>query len=864
MAKRLGRRGVIALAVGLVVVLAAGVLAVATGGGGPAVRTEAATVELPGGPTDAQPVRIDTTLYLPANATRAHPAPAVIVSPGFGQSKDGVAADARDLASHGYVALAWSLRGFGRSTGKIALAAPDAEVADLRALLDRLARRPEVLQDAPGDPRVALVGASYGGGVSLLGAAYDRRVDVTVPVITWNSLQNAFLPGGVFKAQYASVFFAAGPAGVCARFTQRVCEAYQRLAQNVPPTAGDQAVLAASSPAGVVARITAPTLLIQGEDDTLFPLQESLATATALQARGVPVHLAWLEGGHDKPFGDKGDTQIRDLTRTWLSRWLRRDASVDTGPVFRWHRSTGGDGSARALPPTAGAGRLALQGAARQPVANPPGGRPASISSVPGVGALGAAAGLGLDVPGQTASWQSAPLPRGRELLGAGQVTVTVRSTTGSAVLFAKLLDVSPGGAASLPGGQVAPVRVDALGSAGRAVTVTLPALAHVFPAGHRVRIAFSTTDLAYAGPGAPAAYTIGLDPASALQLPLQPVTGGGGYGTLALVVGLIMVGLLAIAALVFTRRRRAPDLGDDDVPPIVIAGLAKSFADGFRAVDGVDLVVEQGQVLGLLGPNGAGKTTTLRMLAGLITPSAGEVRLFGRPVRSGAAVLSRVGLFIEGPGVPPHLTGMEHLTLYWTSTSPSMAGSYVEEALELAGLGDAVDRPTRTYSQGMRQRLAIAQAMLGRPDLLVLDEPTNGLDPPQIKEVREVLQRIAATGRTVLVSSHLLAEVEQTCSHVAVMSRGKVVAAGTVEEMLSGDGAIRVDVADPAGALPVVRALAGVRSVEAVDGGLMVDLDGISRAGLVAELVGAGVAVEGLAARRRLEDVFLELLGQP
>ena len=114
------------------------------------------------------------------------------------------------------------------------------------------------------------------------------------------------------------------------------------------------------------------------------------------------------------------------------------------------------------------------------------------------------------------------------------------------------------------------------------------------------------------------------------------------------------------------------------------------------------------------------------------------------------------------------------------------------------------------------------------------------------------------------LVSSHLLAEVEQTCSHVAVMSRGKVVAAGTVEQMLSGDGAIRVDVGDPAAALPVVRALAGVRSVEAVDGGLMVDLDGISRAGLVAELVGAGVAVEGLAARRRLEDVFLELLGQP
>ena len=840
MAKQLGRRGRVALAAGLVVLLVAAAVAATSGKGGPAVRTEAAVVELPGGPTSAEPVRIDTTLYLPASATRSHPAPAVVVSPGFGQSKDGVAADARYLAAHGYVALAWSLRGFGRSTGKIALDAPDAEVADLRALLDRLATRPEVLQDAPGDPRVALVGASYGGGVSLLGAAYDRRVDATVPVITWSSLESAFLPGGVFKAQYASVFFATGPGGVCARFVQRVCEAYQRLAQTGLGAPADRAVLAASSPASVVDRITAPTLLIQGQDDTLFPLQESLATATALQARRVPAHLAWLEGGHDKAFGDKGDAQIRTLTRTWLDRWLRRDPSVGTGPVFRWHRSTGGDGTARTLPPLAGDGRLALAGLAEQPVANPPGGRPASISSVPGAGALGgAAAGLGLDVPGQTASWQSAPLPRGRELLGAGRVTVTVRSTTGSAVLFAKVFDVAPGGAATLPGGQVAPIRLDALGATGRTVTVSLPALAHVFPAGHRVRIAFSTTDLAYAGPGAPASYTVGLDTAAALQLPLRPVTGGGGYGSLALVLALIMLTVLAVAALVLARRRRVPDLGDDDVPPVVITGLAKSYADGFRAVDGVDLVVEKGQVLGLLGPNGAGKTTVLRMLAGLIAPSDGEVRLFGRPVRSGAAVLSRVGLFIEGPGVPPHLTGLEHLRLYWLSTATSMDGSFIEEALELAGLGDAVQRPTRTYSQGMRQRLAIAQAMLGRPDLLVLDEPTNGLDPPQIKEVREALQRIAASGRTVLVSSHLLAEVEQTCSHVAVMSRGKVVAAGTVEEMLSGDGAVRVEIRDPAAALPVVRSLPGVRSVE------------------------AGIAVEGLASRRRLEDVFLELLGQ-
>jgi len=850
-----------------VVVLAAAsgvaVAAGATGDNGSAVRMQAELVEVPGGPTSPGQVQLDTTLYLPTSASRDHPAPAVVVSPGFGQSKSAVDADAQDLASHGYVALAWSLRGFGRSSGRIALDAPDTEVADLRVLLDRLSRRSEVLQDGPGDPRVALVGASYGGGVSLLGAAYDRRVDATVPVITWNSLDSAFLPGGVFKATYASVFFASGPGGVCARFAQRVCLAYNRLATTGRGTAADRALLAASSPASVMDRITAPTLLVQGQDDTLFPLQESLRTAAALEARHVPVHLAWLQGGHDKPFDSAGEDAIRSRTRAWLDRYLRRDTSVDTGPVFTWHRTTGGNGSADRLP-TARGDVLALQGPVTQPLVNPPGGRPASVSSVPGAGALGgAASALGLDVPGQTAAWTSARLPRSRELLGEGHVSVTVRSSTGEAVLFAKVQDIAPDGTAMLPGGQVAPVRLSALPAAGRAVTVALPALAHVFPAGHRLRVSFASTDLVYAGPLAPASYAVTL--VGGPVLPLAPVTGGGGYLPLGLVALLLALAVGLVAALVLARRRarRGKDLGDDTVPLVVISGLAKSYADGFRAVDGVDLVLERGQVLGLLGPNGSGKTTTLRMLAGLIAPTEGEVRLFGRPVRSGAAVLSRVGLFIEGPGLLPHLTGMENLQLYWTSTARSMAGSYVEEALDIAGLGDAVDRPVRTYSQGMRQRLAIAQAMLGRPDLLVLDEPTNGLDPPQIKQVREVVQRIAATGRTVLVSSHQLAEVEQTCSHVAVMSRGKVVASGTLAEVLSGDGLVRLEVASIEEALPVVRAVPGVRSVEVVDGGLVVDLDGAPRSALVAALVQHGVAVEGLSSRRRLEDVFLELLGQ-
>ncbi|WP_343947743.1 ABC transporter ATP-binding protein, partial [Nonomuraea longicatena] len=225
---------------------------------------------------------------------------------------------------------------------------------------------------------------------------------------------------------------------------------------------------------------------------------------------------------------------------------------------------------------------------------------------------------------------------------------------------------------------------------------------------------------------------------------------------------------------------------GGDSGVPLEISGLTKAYRNGFRAVDDLSFRVESGQVLGLLGPNGAGKTTTLRMTMGLIHPDGGEIRIFGEQVLPGAPVLSRLGSFVEGPGFLPHLSGRENLELYWAATGRPRERAHFAEALEIAGLGDALSRAVRTYSQGMRQRLAIAQAMLGLPDLLVLDEPTNGLDPPQIKEMREVLKRYARDGRTVIVSSHLLAEVEQTCTHVVVMHRGRLVASGPVAQLLA------------------------------------------------------------------------------
>jgi ABC-2 type transport system ATP-binding protein len=224
--------------------------------------------------------------------------------------------------------------------------------------------------------------------------------------------------------------------------------------------------------------------------------------------------------------------------------------------------------------------------------------------------------------------------------------------------------------------------------------------------------------------------------------------------------------------------------------------------------------------------------------------------------------VLSRLGSLVEGPGFLPHLSGDENLRLYWQSTGRPAEDAHVEEALEIAGLGGAVRRRVGTYSHGMRQRLAIAQAMLGLPQLLVLDEPTDGLDPPQIAEMREVLQRYAHDGRAVLVSSHLLAEVEQTCTHAVIVHHGRVVASGAVAELVGEGSTVLLDVSNPDAAEQVILE-AGARAVRQQGPRTLVcDLDGVGRGQIVSALVGAGIAVERVAPSRRLEDAFLDLVG--
>jgi len=321
----------------------------------------------------------------------------------------------------------------------------------------------------------------------------------------------------------------------------------------------------------------------------------------------------------------------------------------------------------------------------------------------------------------------------------------------------------------------------------------------------------------------------------------------------------------LVLAIVVARRRAKRIDRRIDTElvdTPLVVRGLRKEYKD-FVAVSKVDFTVNRGQVVGLLGPNGAGKTTSLRVLMGLTRPTAGEILVFGHRLLPGSPVLSRVGALVEGPGFLPHLTGQQNLELYWRATGRPHDDAHFEEAFDIAGLGTAVNRRVKNYSHGMKQRLAIAQAMLGLPELLVLDEPTDGLDPPQIAEMRKVLRRYATGGRAVLVSSHLLAEVEQTCTDVVVMHRGEVVAAGPVDDIVGDSPTVQLDVSDVDAAEKVLDELEGVRSVAWSGGrGLVVDIDGVPRAEVVAALVKAGVGIDRVVPRRRLEDAFLALVG--
>jgi ABC-2 type transport system ATP-binding protein len=289
---------------------------------------------------------------------------------------------------------------------------------------------------------------------------------------------------------------------------------------------------------------------------------------------------------------------------------------------------------------------------------------------------------------------------------------------------------------------------------------------------------------------------------------------------------------------------------------------LSKRFSAQVLAVDDLSFTVEPGQVVGLLGPNGAGKTTCLRMLLGLVRPTAGEARLFGTIVRPGTPELRRVGTLIETAAFVPHLSGMRNLRMWWEEGGAKWRDADVESALAIADLGDAINRKVKTYSQGMRQRLGLARVLLGRPEVLVLDEPTNGLDPQEMREVRQLVRRVADAGATVLFSSHVLAEVEQTCTHAVVMDRGRFVAGGSVAELIGTSGSVYLEVSDVEAAQRALAEHPAITAMTLEPPGLVLELqDHGSRAAIVKRLVEAGVGVDTVMLRRRLEDAFLGLV---
>jgi ABC-2 type transport system ATP-binding protein len=300
----------------------------------------------------------------------------------------------------------------------------------------------------------------------------------------------------------------------------------------------------------------------------------------------------------------------------------------------------------------------------------------------------------------------------------------------------------------------------------------------------------------------------------------------------------------------------------------IATVGLTKRFRSGQVAVDDVALAVPRGAVYGFLGPNGSGKTTTIRLLLGLVQPTSGSHQLLGVPMPAGLnSVLPRVGSLVEGPAFYSFLSGRANLARCDAAdrtADPRTAAARISDAMQRVGLPAAARKHYRAYSLGMKQRLAIAAGLLRPRDLMILDEPTNGLDPQGTREVRGLIREIAADGTTVFVSSHLLAEVEQICSHVGVMRTGQLVFQGTLEELRDrGVSRILVRTAEPALASRVLTGL-GLADVQATDGQVSAQLGEQAPEYLCAQLVQAGVPVAGLETpRSSLEDLFVELTGE-
>ncbi len=918
-----------------------------------------------GAEPDHSAVSLDVTIRRPQGAG---PFPALILAHGFGGSKESVATTAEQYAAAGYLVLAYTARGFGSSGGRIHLDDPDYEIADGRALVDLLAARPDVLKDGT-DPRVGVAGGSYGGALALMLAGTDPRIDGVVASITWNDLAQSLFPesataastsgedptppatpadvtpiasSGVFKQLWASRFFLAalagggrsgqgggpsGPSGqggsapsastplLCGRFDPTICQGLLAASDTGVPTPQILATLRAHGPNATTGSRMPPTMLVQGQTDSLFGLDQADANARAIARTGAPLAVRWTDGGHDGLSTTAADDEA--AARSWLDHYVKdRAPTTATLPVdgFTYtlplaRRQT--VATIQRLPAYPGLPGAAASAAVSRAkislltvtkdalVISPPGGQPSSVTSLAGLlsgaaagassagGAGGAAGGGGAGggaaavgalptyplaaLPGQSTAITSRPLSQRITVAGTPTFTFSVTSSAPEVTLFASFWQVQ-GTTVSQPRPLVAPLHLTVTPGIPTEVTVALPAGVYVMEQGSQWRVLLTSTDSAFASPR-----TVRLDrlTLSSATLTVPTVAGttivvAGARDTESWLVGAALAAvILGLFGTAWWRRRqgkRHPYREDLAGTPLVVSNLVKTYADGHRAVDDVSWRAERGQVVGLLGPNGAGKTTTMRMMLGLIRPDSGTVHVNGHEITPGDPVLRNVGALVEGPGFLPHLTGRENLHAFWRATGRPEEEAGFEAAFDIAALGGALDRPARTYSHGMKQRLGIAQAMLGTPDVLFLDEPTNGLDPPQIAAMRPILQAYAATGRTVVVSSHLLAEVEMTCSHVVVMHAGRVVTSGPVAELVASEDTtvLETSSAPTREALEALGRADGIRSVDVIDESdraMVTVVADTPRHDVVRAALDAGLEVVGVGSRRHLEEVFLGVI---
>ncbi len=544
------------------------------------------------GPDRAHETTIDTRLYRPKAATRNHPRPSILMTHGFGLSKDSaeVVNTAKFLARHGYAVLTYTSQGFGDSTGCVSLQSRTWDVKDAQQLITKiLARKAWITHDRRG-PVVGMVGGSYGGGIQANLAENDKRIRAIAPFRTWNTLQysldpnNYVEPGdptgfthtlsaqGVFKKGWTSLFFASGQsessdgdcpgdgtvgdAFPCGGFRTDVCETFARVSTTGDASDADRDLLADSSATTQIGKLDVPVLLVQGQSDTLFNLNDAAATYTALRQRHVPVQMIWNSGGHGgyssapgecEPFDGQGSAKKFDhcylplRVLQFFDHYLK--GSGPRGPGFSWFRDWkkyDGSGPTNAYAdarrfPLAGGTVLHLSGSdalvtsgaedGSAQITNPPGGQPAAYTETPNFSGPDSSPQNTTppsDVPGQFADFTSQPFSRAVISVGVPELRVSLSHTAPTdLVMYAKVWDVAPDGPATLIHRLAAPVRIPSADLADP-VRIKLLGFAHRFAKGHSIRLTLCTTDQAYYNNQSPDVITIATGSGSSFNLPTR------------------------------------------------------------------------------------------------------------------------------------------------------------------------------------------------------------------------------------------------------------------------------------------------------------------------------------------------------